>query len=320
MNRHQKTLSCCRWSFLPFTAMSFAILAGLWTSTLTAWGADQELSPTQESGATFEVQKILDVPYYQGPDVHKGKHRLDLYLPRNQKDFPVIFFVHGGAWLHGDKSGMFRIGIYGHMGTYWAKHGVGMVVTNYRLSPGVTHPEHIKDVARAFAWTYKNISQYGGRPDQIFVSGHSAGGHLVALLATDDTYLKAEGLTLSAIKGAMPVSGVYSIPARDHFYDPMFGTNPKIRGEASPLSHARPDAPPFLIIYGENDFALCGKDPSESFCAALKAKKCPARALEIKDRNHVTILLKAGTEGDPVPKAMREFMEQQIKQVVMSNE
>jgi acetyl esterase/lipase len=312
MNRHQKTLSCRHWSFLLLTAVSLAGLCG--PLSMTAWGADQELSPAQESAATFEVQKILDVPYYQGPDADKVKHKLDLYLPRNHKDFPVIFFVHGGGWLHGDKSGMFRIGIYSNMGTYWAKHGVGMVVANYRLSPGVTHPEHIKDVARAFAWTHKNISQYGGRADQIFVSGHSAGGHLVALLATDDDYLKAEGLTLQAIRGAIPMSGVYSIPARDPFYNPMFGTNPKIRGEASPLSHARPDAPPFLIIYAENDLAMCGKEASENFCAALKAKKCPARALEVNDRNHVSILLKAGIEGDPVPKAMREFIEQQIHQ------
>jgi acetyl esterase/lipase len=300
--------------------MSLAVLAGVSASPCAITrGADQE-SSSQETGATFEVKKILDLPYYDGPDADKVKHKLDLYLPRDHKDFPVIFFVHGGAWFHGDKSGMFHIGIYGHLGSYWAKHGVGMVVPNYRLSPGVSHPEHIKDVARAFAWTYKHISQYGGRPDQIFVSGHSAGGHLVSLLATDDSYLKAEGLTLKAIKGVMPLSGVYSIPERDHFYDPMFGSSPKTRRQASPLTHARGDAPPFLIMYGDNDFAPCGKEPSEKFCAALKAEKCSARALEIKDRNHVTILLKAGTEGDPVPKAMREFMEQQIKQVVRSNE
>jgi acetyl esterase/lipase len=270
--------------------------------------------------ATFEVRKVLDVAYYQGPDADKVKHKLDLYMPRDVKDFPVIFFVHGGAWVHGDKSGLLRIGIYGYLGTYWAKRGVGFVVTNYRLSPGVTHPEHIKDVARAFAWTYKNISQYGGRPDQIFVSGHSAGGHLVSLLATDDAFLKAEGLTLQAIKGAMPVSGVYSIPARDFFYDPMFGADPKVRREASPLSHVRPDAPPFLIFYGDHDLKLCGKEPAEAFCAALQAKKCPARAMEVNDRNHITILLKSGTEGDPVPKAMREFMEQQIKQSAVDSE
>jgi len=76
----------------------------------------------------------------------------------------------------------------------------------------VKHPEHIKDVARAFAWTVKNCEKWGGRPDQIFLAGHSAGGHLVSLLATDESYLKAEGLKLSDIKGVMAISGVYRIP------------------------------------------------------------------------------------------------------------
>jgi dipeptidyl aminopeptidase/acylaminoacyl peptidase len=100
----------------------------------------------------------------------------------------------------------------------------------------------------------------------------------------------------------------------------MFGADAKARREASPLSHVRPDAPPFLIFYGDHDFKPCGKEPSETFCAALQAKKCPARAVQVNDRNHVTILLKSGTEGDPVPKAMREFMEQQIKQSAVDSE
>src|SRR5437773_2522251 len=68
---------------------------------------------------------------------------------------------------------------------------------------------NIEDVARAFAWTHKNISSYGGRADQIYVTGQSAGGHLAALLATNERYLKAEKLSLKDIKGVMPMSGVY---------------------------------------------------------------------------------------------------------------
>jgi acetyl esterase/lipase len=301
-------------------AAILGVCAGSWCDEPKQSVSTQNREAAGSPSGTFEVRKILDVSYYDGPDADKAKHKLDLYLPKDAKDFPVIFFVHGGAWVHGDKSGMFKIGIYGYLGNFWAKHGVGMVVTNYRLSPRVTHPDHIKDVARAFAWTYKHISQYGGRPDEIFVSGHSAGGHLISLLATDDSYLKAEGLSLKAIRGAMPMSGVYSIPERDLLYDAMFGTDPKARREASPIAHARPDAPPFLIFYGDHDFRPCGKEPSEAFCAALQKQKCPARAMEIHDRNHVTILLKSGVEGDPVPKAMREFMDRQIKQLVMSDE
>lgn len=258
------------------------------------------------STSSQEVHKVLDVSYYQGANANPAKHKLDLYLPKDQKDFPVIFFVHGGAWRHGDKSGF--LGFYGHLASSWARQGIGVVVTNYRLSPGVTHPEHIKDVARAFSWTRENIRKYGGRVDQIFVSGHSAGGHLVALLATDETYLKAEGLSLKAIRGAIPMSGVYRIEAGDHLYDSMFGEDPKVRREASPVCHACSEAPPFLIIYAEHDLAMCKKIFAEQFCTALKEHKADVQTLEVSARNHVTLLMKAASDGDPVNKAVRDFI------------
>ncbi len=143
---------------------------------------------------------MKDLTYYEGAEKDQAKHKLDLYLPKDKKDFPVLFFIHGGGWIHGDKGFM---GLYSGVGRFYASQGIGAVIINYRLSPGVKHPEHIKDIARAFAWTVKNIEKYGGRPDQIFVCGHSAGGHLVALLATDETYLKAEGVSDKNIKAVI---------------------------------------------------------------------------------------------------------------------
>src|SRR5262245_48227604 len=118
-----------------------------------------------EDGKAYAVQTVKDVAYYEGADAHKVKHKLDLYLPKDLKDYPVLFFVHGGAWVHGDKD---MLGLYGLFANAYAKQGIGVVVTNYRLSPAVTHPEHVKDVARAFTWVHKNIAKYGGRPDCVF--------------------------------------------------------------------------------------------------------------------------------------------------------
>lgn len=255
--------------------------------------------------ALCEVQTVLDIPYYQGKDADPIKHKLDLFLPKDRKDFPVLFFVHGGSWRHGDKG---FLGMYSTLGTFLARHGIGAVVINYRLTPAVTHPEHIKDVARAFAWTYRNIAKYGGRSDEIFVSGHSAGGHLIALLATDDAYLKAEGLGLETIRGAIPISGVYRIPEGNRVFDAVFGTDPKARKEAGPVCHVRPDAPPFLIIYADKDFAVCGQGPSEEFCQALRLQKSPAESLEVKHRNHLTVLLDATTDADPAARAILDFI------------
>jgi acetyl esterase/lipase len=289
---------------------ALALLALGATGWLGRAGAADK-SPTKgRTTAAVEVEMIRDLPYDEGSNADPVKHRLDLFLPKGKKDFPVLFFVHGGGWRHGDKS---FLGLYSTLGMFWARHGVGAVVTNYRLTPAVRHPGHIRDVARAFAWTYKNIARYGGRPDQIFASGHSAGGHLVSLLATNDAFLRAEGLELSAIRGVIPVSGVYDVNERLRLFDVTFGTEPEARREASPVNHVRRDAPPFLIVYGDNDFPQCGREPSERFCQALKEKNCEARTLEVKRRNHFTILLQAVTEADPVAQAVLEFIADRIQ-------
>src|SRR5262249_54396104 len=155
-----------------------ALLCGSLLSP-SAWAADTKA--TVKSGGHFDVDVVKDIPYYTGADAHAAKNKLDLYLPQGHKDFPILFFIHGGPWQRGDKSR------YVKLGDRFARNGIGTVIISYRLSPAVKHPEHAKDVARAFAWTHNNIAARGGRADQIFVCGHSAGGHLAALLACDPT-------------------------------------------------------------------------------------------------------------------------------------
>ena len=249
----------------------------------------------------FSVKAVKDVVYYQGQDQHKVKHKLDLYLPDGAKNFPVLFFVHGGAWVHGDKD--FLLGFYGRLAKNYARQGIGVVVINYRLSPAVKHPEHIRDVARAFAWTHRNIGRHGGDPDRIVVCGHSAGGHLVSLLATDETYLKGCGLTSRAIRAVIPISGVYSIPER--FLPNVFGGAGK---KASPLAHVRTGLPPFLILYADKDLIGCDRGPSEAFCKALVGKKTNARTLEFKKNNHFKIILDAATPDTEVSQAILKFV------------
>ena len=187
-------------------------LAGLLASALPCLPACQTLElvlwrPPAAPPSSCEVEAIRNVGYYDGPDAGPF-HRLDLYLPRGLADFPVALLVHGGAWQVGDKN---SCGLYASVGEFLARNGIGAVLPNYRLSPQVKHPEHVKDVARAFAWTRDHLGHLGGRADRLFLVGHSAGGHLVSLLTTDPTYLAAHALSDSAIKGVVSVSGVYRI-------------------------------------------------------------------------------------------------------------
>jgi acetyl esterase/lipase len=158
----------------------------------------------------FEVEHVRGLAYYDGPGADNHRHRLDLWLPRGQSGYPVVILVHGGVWMVGDNR---CCGLYASVGEFLARQGIAAVLPNYRLSPGIKHPEHVRDVARAFAWVRDHIAEHGGRPDQVFLVGHSAGGHLVALLATDESYLRAEGRRSADVKGVIAVSGVYRVPA-----------------------------------------------------------------------------------------------------------
>jgi acetyl esterase/lipase len=260
------------------------------------------------AGTRFAVKPVKDVAYFDGPSVDPIRHKLDLYLPKGEKDFPVLFFVHGGGWQRGNKE---FLGVYEAIGSLLAKHGIGTVVINYRLSPAVKHPEHIRDVARAFAWTHKHIASYGGRPDRIFLCGHSAGGHLVALLATDPSWLKAEGLNVDAIAGIVAISGIYDLtelPAK--YVERAFGPGADVWAAASPTNQARGGLPPFLILYADHDLPGCDRKPAEAFAKALHDKGTKAEVREISGSNHLRILVGAVAAEDPVFQAILNFVTQ----------
>lgn len=257
--------------------------------------------PLQAGEKEQAVKTIKDVAYRDGKDADAEKHRLDLYLPAGKKHFPVLVFVHGGGWTRGNRSSFARVG------PVLARQGIGVAAISYRLSPAVKHPEHIRDVAAAFAWVHKNIKKYGGDPQNLFISGHSAGGHLAALLATNDDYLEACGLSRKDIRGAIPISGVYEIKPGGK--TDIFPEGAEQRKEASPLSHVDEECPPFLILYAEKDGT--GFDRmAQRLCAALKQAKVAATCREIADRNHGSIVSSIDSPDDPTAQAIIAFIRQ----------
>lgn len=251
------------------------------------------------SNDTFE--RHSDIAYRTDSGADKERHTLDVYTPKGKKDFPVVLFVHGGSWKSGSK------GMYAALGQSLAADGLGCVICNYRLSPAVQHPGHIEDVAKAFAWTRANAAKYGGDTDRIFVCGHSAGGHLVSLLATDPQYLKAEKLDASAIRGVASFSGVYEIVPKVKVFDGPFGTDEKVCKAASPLTHAAGKHPPFFIAYADTDFTALDK-MAEDMHAALKKANSPSDLMKCKDRNHYTIITKFVEPTDPLHKEFGAFV------------
>jgi acetyl esterase/lipase len=271
-----------------------------------AWSLGALATPACAAGSLYAVRPVRDLAYFDGVGADPIRHKLDLYLPKGEKDFPVVVFVHGGAWARGDKG---FLGVYEAFGTFLARHGIGAVVINYRLSPAVQHPEHIRDVARAFAWVYKHIASYGGSPDRIILCGHSAGGHLAALLVTDPAWLKAEGLNPGQIRGVISISGVYDLadlPPR--FVSRTFGPGTEILTTASPGRQARAGLPPFLLLYADHDLPGCDKKPAEAFAKALREKGTKAEAREISGSNHYKMILSTLVEDNPECQAILSFI------------
>ncbi len=221
------------------------------------------------------------------------KHRLDLYLPRGKTNFPVMVFYHGGAWRMGDRS------TYALVGYRMAKAGIGVAIPSYRLMPGSPHPAQIEDAAAAFAWVYKNIAQYGGDVSRLYLAGHSAGGHLAALLALDGRYLDKVGVPASAIRGVATMSGVYDVGTMKEFQN--------ADDDPSPIHHVRADAPPFLITYCQWDYFGLPKQ-ARDFAAALQKKFVAARLVYVPGQSHVSEIMNTIKDDDITARALIEFV------------
>lgn len=253
-----------------------------------------------------KFERHSNIAYRTGKGADKERHLLDVYAPKGQKDFPVVLFVHGGSWRSGDKN------LYAALGQSLAADGIGCVICNYRLSPAVQHPAHVEDVAKAFAWTVENIGKYGGKKEQLFLCGHSAGGHLISLLVTDPQYLKAENHSAAEVKGIAALSGVFEIVPTMQVLQVPFGKDEKVCKAASPLTHVTGKHPPFLIAYADNDFPKLD-ETALNMHAALQKASSPVELVKCKDRNHYTIIIQFVNSADPLNKAFRDFVQKNCK-------
>jgi len=266
---------------------------------------DQETKDRQLGPAgTFDIVVETNIAYRADLAADPMRHRLDLYLPKGRKNSPVVMFIHGGGWHSGSKD------LYAPMGRLLARNGLAAVLINYRLTPEVRHPAHVEDAAKAFAWTKANIGKYGGQADQIILFGHSAGGHLAALLATDERYLKAEGLGLADIRCVAAISGAYALDSIYGLYPSVFGIDRSARRDASPRYHITDRCPPFLILYAEKDLPTVAKE-SEKFGEALRQAKCEAHVQMLKNRTHISEILLMSRDDDLATQLLFDFIDRQ---------
>jgi len=204
-------------------------------------------------------QQLIDANYHLTTELlyreEKGisaeqnqRCRLDVYAPATKRPFSTVIWFHGGGLTNGERSIPLPL----------RNQGIAVVAANYRLSPGVKSPVFIEDAAAAIAWTFKHIADFGGDPQRIFVSGHSAGAYLTLMCGLDKKWLAAHNLDADQIAGLIPLS-------------PQVITHYTIREERgidekqpviddlAPLFHVRKDAPPILLVTGDREKEMLGR-------------------------------------------------------------
>jgi acetyl esterase/lipase len=266
-----------------------------------------------------DAQIVHDVRYWDEPGSDSKKNLLDLFTPKGT-GWPVLVFVHGGGWTSGDKA--LRAGgadIYGNIGRFYAEHGIGVAVISYRLQPQVGWPAQLADVAHAVAWVHANVARYGGDPDAIIVSGHSAGGQFAARVALDPAPLAAVGVPHEAIKGFVSVSGAgldftdaesWRLGQPRGYYEQRFRNGDATDGwmrEASPVGFVDAHSPPGLVIYAEGDSADLRRQ-GDVLAAALRRAGVPTTTAVVPGSSHTRIILTLSRDDTVSARAILKFV------------
>ncbi|QDU33856.1 Carboxylesterase NlhH [Poriferisphaera corsica] len=224
-----------------FKLIFACILFCIFMLCIPASAADEPIKYTTKSDIFY--------PTDENPtDYQTQLCRLDIYYPTNKTNFPTVIWLHSGGLYTGNKY------IPGEL----TNKGFAVVAVNYRLHPKVKAPVYIEDAAAAVAWVFNNITQYGGNPDKIYLSGASAGGYLTSMIGLDKRWLAKHSIDANRLAALIPITG----QAITHFTirkeRGIPNTQPLI-DDLAPLFHVRKDAPPMLLITGDRDLELFGR-------------------------------------------------------------
>jgi CubicO group peptidase (beta-lactamase class C family)/acetyl esterase/lipase len=204
-----------------------------------------------------------NIPYYAATandaDAYKASQcRLDIHYPKGTQNFATIIWFHGGGLTGGSRE----------IPKTLQEKGYAVIGVGYRLSPKVKVVDCIADAAAAVAWVFQHIGEYGGNPNLIFLSGHSAGGYLASIVTLNKQYLNAYDIDANRIAGLIPFSG----QAITHFTQRQEnGIKPlqAVIDNYAPIYHVRADAPPMLLISGDRNLEIYGRYEENAYFARM---------------------------------------------------
>jgi acetyl esterase/lipase len=234
-----------------------------------------------------------------GPD---PRQRLDVYRPTNAAGpLPIIVFVYGGSWKKGDKSD------YGFVGHALAARGYVVAIADYRLMPEHVFPAFAEDAAGAIAWAAREGATFGGDTSRIFAMGHSAGGYNLAQAILDKRFLAAAGCDPSVLRAvALMAAPLDFLPLDSPTTIAAFGKAPDL-AQTQPVTFARADAPPFLLMTGTADTTVMPKN-SRSLAKKLADAGAVSELKEYEGVSHVGIMLSLAKPFRGSPPALEDAL------------
>ncbi len=250
---------------------------------------------SESAAARAALPGRLDVPYGSSP-----AETLDVFPAAVPGPAPVQVFVHGGYWRALDKSDFSFVARAFHL-------EATVAVINYGLIPAVDMDELVRQCRAALGWVYRNARVFGGDPERIFVSGHSAGGHLVAMsMATD--WRAFAGLPADLVKGGAAVSGLYDLePIRLCYLNDTLKLEPAAARRSSPVELAPVRSGPLLLAVG----GLEGPEyhrQTEDLARAWRARSVACTIMDMPGLDHFSIIAQLNDRASKLSRAIRAQM------------
>ncbi len=243
-----------------------------------------------------QLTVIRDIPYG-----NLQRERLDIY-PSLQLQSKTLIFIHGGYWQMLDKS-MFHFIANG-----FYSYGVTTVLLNYPLAPEVSIDQIVLSCRKAIKWLYSNFSVFNGDPHQMYVAGHSAGGHLAAMLMATDWEVFDPGLSANVLKGICAVSGLFNlVPIYLSYINKVLKMDMETAKCNSPVRLEPSNSCPLILAVGEAETAEFN-DQSKELYTCWKNTAIDSQLLQLPRQNHYSI---AETIVDPqssLHQALRQLM------------
>jgi acetyl esterase/lipase len=249
------------------------------------------------------VTIIRDQAYGEDP-----KQKLDIYKPAKAERAPVVVFIHGGAYVRGDK----RVNdeIYGNVTLWFARQGMLGIKMTYWLAPAAPYPAGAEDVGAVVQWLKKNAAAHGGDRERIFLVGHSAGATHVATYAYNPTLQPAGG---PGVAGVVLMSGRYRLEI--DLNDPnsknmqaYFGSDPTQYADRSALSHVGGAMVPTFVVIAQYDNPGLDVSGGELFAALCKRDKACPRFTRMVLHNHLSMVHHFNTADEALGREILDFI------------